>query len=356
MDDLLYDIGLSFESGKELPNKRHFFRNPYFIFTFASILLFQKLFVFTTDDEFTLLAICGDVTHYFLSMKLVMNVCMCLVFSLILCSQLIYYYNYRCGVKPTFLRVFKMIEGTIDGKELGFSSHIQLKSLRKTSKYLRFIWKYNKLVYPPFISIYNFASLSFTNYSLLEIIIYGTPPTLTLYYMALQLNNILITQFMYFYILCQYFRMKCKNLCKSIEQMRCGIRFLKINEILQSFDALYREISEYNDTYWSKFLFCFWGTFGTAIINLLMTVFLAEIPTLVAIVNFYCMIFISFQFLVIVLSAASVNRMEYKCYQTCNSLFVSQINYKTRLSKIMRARPKFKVKITCSNLIIIIMQ
>ena len=45
-------------------------------------------------------------------------------------------------------------------------------------------------------------------------------------------------------------------------------RFQRIREILHSFDVIYREINEYNTTYWSKFLASVWIFFGSIVIFL----------------------------------------------------------------------------------------
>ena len=69
------------------------------------------------------------------------------------------------------------------------------------------------------------------------------------------IGNIYGYQFLFFYLLCRYLRLKLKNLNKSVSDMKNGIRLMSIENILRSFDQIFQEISEYNTTYWSKFLF-----------------------------------------------------------------------------------------------------
>ena len=77
--------------------------------------------------------------------------------------------------------------------------------------------------------------------------------------------NLVTYQFLYFFILCKYFKIKIKNLNEQVVAMKS--QFYSSNDlrnIVRSYEALYREINEYNTSYWSKFLIVFWLGFGAS--------------------------------------------------------------------------------------------
>ena len=57
-------------------------------------------------------------------------------------SQLIYYYNYKNDIKPTFLKVFQMMSGLVSPKSIGLTNEKQIYKLIKLSKRLFFICEF----------------------------------------------------------------------------------------------------------------------------------------------------------------------------------------------------------------------
>ena len=282
MADILYDIGLTVTTTRTEPKKRTI-NNPFVIFCFTTLFLVQKSLAFFTDDEHTLLVKCGDVAHYYDHgqgrlgvIKIVINNWFCLVSILILTSQSIYYYNHKRGFTPTFNKVFQMIDGDIEPDEVGLSDKAQVAQLRKMSKLLLLVIKNNFQSLLPIAVIYNFATLFTTDYSTTAIIFCGIAPTIASYLLGILVNTIIYKQLMLFYILCQYFNLKVKNLKDSIIDMNSGMRFVMITKILRSFNTLYEEINEYNNTYWSKFLFSVWFTFGNAMTTFTSTMLIMD--------------------------------------------------------------------------------
>ena len=100
-------------------------------------------------------------------------------------------------------------------------------------------------------------------------------------------------------------------------------RFIRIRETLQSMDSLYSEITEYNNTFWSKCLLVFWLTFGIVIVLLLSLTFFTAIPITLQIIFIYLIIFATTSFLFIIFTASSVTSSANKSYKILNSLFLS---------------------------------
>ena len=131
-----------------------------------------------------------------------------------------------------------------------------------------------------------------------------------------------------------------------IREMIRGMAFVKMKKIVYNFDALYREINEYNVTYWSKFLFSFWITNGTAIVFLLHCILFKPVHPIMLIVLVYVFIIFCTVFLITFSKAASVHLEAMATYKLLNSLYTSiLLNSIYRKSHLMN---KFKVIIETS--------
>lgn len=340
MDDILFDIGLSFTSIRIEPKSRHFARNPRLIFFYLLLFMAQKLLSIFCDDEITLLVVFGDVSHYYgFEMKVLLNVFICLECSLTLSSQVIYYYNHRRQIRPTFLRVFQKIANPNETVECDRLELTTLRALNKTMMKLMKLMKLNSKLFYAFCAGFNLIPILMQGYSLIEAIPLSLVSILTFAMAASIILEICGYQLIYFYILCKYLRQNVENLRRRIARMNSDFSFVRIDRILNEFDSLFVDIDEYNVTFWSKYLFAFWLTFGTAIILLISTSISLDIHLALKAILMYVAVLFMCLFVVTITSAASVNNRSNKCYQLTNSLFVSQFHSK-------QIRPKLKV---CGN-------
>ena len=78
---------------------------------------------------------------YLLGIRLHGSIATMMFTILALSSQLIYYYNYRNGIKPTFLRVFQMMSGLVSPKSLGLTDQTEVaRLLNRTRVLFKFLW------------------------------------------------------------------------------------------------------------------------------------------------------------------------------------------------------------------------
>jgi hypothetical protein len=136
--------------------------------------------------------------------------------------------------------------------------------------------------------------------------------------------NILGFQFFVFYIICFYIKIIVNRLNHLLKDK---IRDKKLNSIkiigiIKSFDSIYSVINEYNNTFWSKFLFVFWVTLGS--INVLMIYMLLMVPgsLTIKLLFSYTSTFWTLCFLFIIFTASSVNYSVNKSYISLNSLII----------------------------------
>ena len=122
-------------------------------------------------------------------------------------------------------------------------------------------------------------------------------------------------------------------------------RFIRIRETLLSFDLLYKEINEYNTTFWSKFLGVFWLTFGPQITLLFYLVLFFDLNLPLLIIFSYTLLTLTQIFLFVIFTASSVNYCANKSYLIMNSFLISYSKHNTRPSSIST-----KLKVTLLSL------
>ena len=110
VDDCLYRIGLCMTSVVERPI-RLALDHPFCAFIIVSIFLVQRVITCSlSDDNRTIFLLLGS-TGYLIGIRRHFDMFFILCSILALSSQLIYYYNYKMGITPTFLRLLQMMSG-----------------------------------------------------------------------------------------------------------------------------------------------------------------------------------------------------------------------------------------------------
>ena len=159
-------------------------------------------------------------------------------------------------------------------------------------------------------------------------------------------------QFLYFYIICKYLFQELEHLNKILFKMRKRIEMNRIMNILHSLDALYREINEYNTTYWSKFLLNIWLFFGTAIVFALYFTLFGPKLIVFKIAGIYALFCLTFAYLLIMNMVSNIYDNVEISHSILNSVYVSN----AKLSKVRRyskLRSLIKVSIYSDNMVII---
>ena len=145
-----------------------------------------------------------------------------------------------------------------------------------------------------------------------------------------------------FYIICKYFIIKLKEQ-NSIVIYNKRITSMRIRNILHSYDCIYREINEYNTTYWSKFVFNIWLLFGIFNIFLIHLVTFTSVPLFIKIILFYLFIILFTMYIFIMSIASSVNSKANKSHKIFNSFAVkysklSKIDFRRKVLNLMKVK------------------
>ena len=189
----------------------------------------------------------------------------------------------------------------------------------------RIIGQHNRFI-APLVGI-SFEGISYMmNESVTSTLLYGTPNSVFIALYGYYLSNILFFQFAYFYFICKYLKLKLNGLDTELRYIKINKRFAKIQQILRSYDALYREINEYNATYWSKFLFIIWIFFGGVCVLIIYMVVFGDAFIIIRILLFYGTLLGIIIFNFTFTTACSLNYQANKTYTKLNSLYLRYIN------------------------------
>ena len=340
VEHILHRIGLTLDSTKSYPKRKLFF-NPILLFIILSIITFREVFVISLNEENDLIFKVLGSFGYFMGLRRELSLCLFCYSGLAMGFQLIYYYNYRIGIKPTFLRVFQMMSGLVSPKSLGLTDEQQIRKMMKwTERVVKLLDFHNNWFSPYTSMIFLLTVYSFkTNMS--EAFIYGIPNSIIFAIWIHKTNNIITYQLFILYILSSYLKIKINSLNERLIEMMRRKRFIRIRETLQSFDSLYSEINEYNTTYWSKILLTIWSFLGSCIVFALYVCLFSDIEAFPKMIMNYALCFLSTLFLSIIFTVSSVTYYANKSYKTLNSFNISYSKhnkhfYRTRISNICK--------------------
>ena len=318
--DVLYEIGLCHQSVSDRI-KRSKINSPKLIFTVLSVNIFVSILANFTDDETTLLLLM-DIGHYE-GIKFFMNMDIIIVTSMTAFNQIVYYLNYKRGIEPTFLRLFQVMSGSLSPSAFGLTDESQWRALLKIAKWLTPL-HYNNMIFSPTLCFLFISRNYLAKFGLINTILYGTHcfviRSICVYYVIMIINTLLL----FFIIICKYFLLKLNNLNSKMKSNITSktINSRRIMNILHSYDVLYREIDEYNTTYWSQFLFSVWLFFGVFLVIGIYLILFTEIVIISRIIIFSVLITLAILYIIIMTIASSVNLKANKSYKIFNSFIV----------------------------------
>jgi hypothetical protein len=336
VDKCLQKIGLSLF--RDPLTKRSKIHNPILMFIIQSnfFLQFFVSLIIPEENRKQFLLI-GDLGHFYKA-RVHCAIACCFMIQIPIVSQILHYYNYKNNVKPTYLKLFETISGSVPPQSIGLTKREDVFRLLKISKFLFFI--------PKFVPIIMFfAALVFGLVTYIQNLNINHPIILSIisvqsllfgcacYY----LYSIVITQLVYYHLICYYLKLKIKRINDGLKnnlKLKNGFNSAKI---IRSLNKIYEEINDYNNNYWSKFLICIW----ISIVSIISTFVYLSIFREMEIINKLIVIcvavlFICFLLLVIKTSSSvhSESNKTYKLFNSCIVLFKIRSANRTRLLKV----------------------
>ena len=136
VDNHLYRIGINHVNNSEV-NDRNIIHNPILIAIVCWIQVFKNILHLTYSgfSDYNMFLYLGDWPRL-MGMRYHFNAASLLVAILAISSHIIWFINYRNGIKPTFLHVFQMMSGKVSPKSIGLTNQSDIIFLLKQTRRL----------------------------------------------------------------------------------------------------------------------------------------------------------------------------------------------------------------------------
>lgn len=175
-------------------------------------------------------------------------------------------------------------------------------------------------------------------------LIYGLPNAILFGYWAYTMYLTVVTQFLVFFIVCQYLALKIKTLNKAIERWDGQTSTATVRRVLYLFTTVYKELKQYNSTYMSKYLLIIWFFNGAGIVLLTYMALFNDITLVMRIAVIYGAITQALFYLFVIFTASSVTHETKKTYKILNSFYI-RFSKQQSLANTQNFRAAFKVNI-----------
>jgi hypothetical protein len=334
----LYRIGLShFPYGWK---RRKKFHKPLLITLLNVIFMAKSVTSLLLSEENPELFILLFDFSYFLNSRIYVNIGIIFMIILALVSQLLHYIDYKKNLKPSYLKPFGMMSGLVSPKSIGLTNEVKIYKFLKISKQLLYICDIitEKLVPILFLTLFVWPIIK--NCSLKQLIFYIIPMCIIYDFCCYTTFSIILYQMVYFYLICYYMRIKtneCNNKIRNYLKNRIALNDKRAENLMTELNLIYSEIEDYNQNYWSKYLFWVWILLSTIINMFLYLAIFAKVNFLFRFVFIYGSIVFIFTLILIINSASSVHLEVNKSYQLIYSLvsIKRKLIYKRMLFKVI---------------------
>ncbi len=338
----LYKIGLSlYRMGSKSRPKLN---NPLFIFIVHSLVFLRHcVSMRLSEDNRYAFELLSDWS-YFLNSREVIALTVFLYVLWSNTSQILHYWYFKRNIKPSYLKPFEMMSGLVSPQSIGLYNE---KDIRIMMKRFKLLIKLSEINVTPmaFCALLLAAIPIISNCSLGHILFPGIPWFIFFMLYVYHIADFLLIQMTYFYIICYYLRLKLRNINNEIEiNIRRNIKHSEFHALVKYFmrylNILYLEIKEYNDNYWSTFLFLFIFLLSTCINALLYKSIYGISNTYLVLAIRYYAIICTFLILVLFFIASSVCKEANRSYKLLNKLYVSNMGLKFANSTRFKAMKK----------------
>jgi hypothetical protein len=333
----LYHIGLShFPYGWK---RRKIFHNPLLIALLNVIFVAKCVTSLLVSEENPELFIILFDFSYFLNARIHVNICVIFMIILTLVSQLLHYINYKKNLKPSYLKPFDMMSGLVSPQSIGLTNKVKIYKFLNLSKQLFFVCDIitKKLIPILCLTINIWPMIKVC--SLKQLILYIIPMNLIYIFSGYIAFSIILYQMVYFYLICYYITIKtreCNNKIRNYIKNRIALNDKRAKDSMTELNSIYSEIEDYNQNFWSQYLFWVWILFATIINMFLYLAIFSNENFLLRFSSIYGSIIFIFTLILIINSASSVHLEINRSYQ----LIYSLISIKR---KLMSNRMLFKV-------------
>lgn len=314
----LYRIGLSLwpVEGVSRPKSRYppllFFIELYYHFRSVVVLLLpdQSLDFYRLIGDFGF--VFGTKAHFALTC----------IFSILLAlnSHLLNFYIFVKKLEPTYFQLFSMMAGVVSPQSIGLTDKATVLQLLRRARVVFAIGEYVPFTLGFSIVLINLFSF-YSNSTLVQIVVYVVPNSLGWFVVVNIVYSVILWQLIYFYLITFYLKSKLKAVNQTLRgftksQVKRPISFSKVCADLS---AIYTEIHEYDNIYWSKFLAFVWMSCATILSTLSFFIIFGEMLLIIRIFCLYFDLFFVAMLILVVSNCATVYLEVNKSYKELNS-------------------------------------
>jgi hypothetical protein len=329
----LYKIGLThFRVGNsDKESKQHIYYR-FFVIIICVIFFTHSLIALSVPNDIykDVHIYNGDWTYNYPEVRYHMNISILFCSIIAILSAILHLTNDNFS----WFKPFEMMSGLVTPASIGLTDSEDVEKLLKRSKlYLGIVKITTYFLVPTTMTIINIMMAS--NYGLYIFLLFGIPWGL-IYTIGFHLLCAHIWyQVCYYYIICEYFKMKLENINEKIQKIilinRSKLRnSLKLIKIL---DRIYAEVEQYN-LFWCKILLLFYICYISLICTALYSLVFGNLELLLKImIGYFVGMNISILVTIVILGI-SVSREVNKSYLLFIKLFVSTDKSANALTKL----------------------
>jgi hypothetical protein len=329
----LYKIGLThFRVGNSDEESKQHIYYRFFVIIICVIFFTHSLIALSVPNDIykDVHLYNGDWAYNYPEVRYHMKISMLSCSIIVILSAILHLINDNIS----WFKPFEMMFGLVTPASIGLTDKEDVKKLLKRSKLCLGIVKITTyFLIPTFTIIMNVIMAS--NYGLYNFLLFGIPWGLIQAIGFHLLCANICYQFCYFYIICEYLRMKLENINEKIQKiilinrskLRNSLRLIKI------LDRIYAEVEQYN-LFWCKILLLFYICFISLICTPLYSLVFGNLELLLKIMIGYFVVLTISILVTIVILGISVSREVNKSYLLFIKLFVSTDKSAKALTKL----------------------
>ena len=336
-----YECGISFFKLHGSKERKKLY-NPRLILVVNSLILLRSsISLVLPDDYHRTHLILADFTHV-LGAKFYLNPALILSIAVIQFNQFLHYYDYINDSFPLYLKPFGMIAGLCSPKSIGLSHESEIVRMVRIMRIAELMSLMNKVSIIFVASCMHLVPLIFV-YRWYELVLFGLPWSILYAMCIFYITTHYLWLCLYLLFLCLYIKMKLKtmNLLLLEKLVMKSRKFNEIQTLINNLDAIYSEISAYNDSYFCKLNFLIIGL-ECAITNLLLfqTLF-GQMFWFLRVIFFYFSLMVAIFLLFCSKTNAIIFNEANRAYKTFNKLYLEYDKWSLSLSLRLKVCLKY---------------
>lgn len=321
MDSLLYDKGIVFfKFGNK---KRKFIYNPYFIFFMEMVYLTRSIVSLVVPESHRQYFVYSGDYMYFIRAKAHINIAATQYMMLGISILIMNFTNYHINKAPLFLESLKFLSGNSTPRQCGLRSRKNVMSLIIKAHFMVNTVKYNTRLVMVISFVLSILPLAINN-QLAEVLMYGLPWSAVFALSSYYTFSCYFWNMCYFYIVCHMVKYRLREInefMKRIIKNRHLFRKWNIVLLEANVESISRDVQNYNNNYWSLYLFICIFFLSTFINSILYTALFMDLNLTMRVSFFYAFLLGSSAVFFLLNTASVVYYQCSKCRTIMSSLY-----------------------------------